>query len=63
MHIFCGDVEISTIREYHISDHVSDTNTLKSIIENIKNGHRLMLTKPQSLISVLYLIMSFLLLV
>lgn len=36
VHIFCRELEINTIDEYQIPDHVSDKNTLEMLIGNMK---------------------------
>ena len=63
-HVFCNDVELKTIGEYQIPKTVNDQNTLEILIENMKKiDLQEQQTKPQNMISVLKLILSFLLLV
>ena len=57
-------MEINTIVDYRIPKHVTDQNTLELLIENIKGmDTEQQQIKPQNIIFILILVMSFLLLV
>ena len=62
VYVFCRGEEMNTTGD-KISEHVTDQNTLEILIENKKMDTEQQQTKPQNMISILKLVMSFLLLV
>ena len=62
--MFCRDVEMNAIRDHNILKLVTDQNTLEILMKNLKKmDQEQQQTKPQNMISILKLVMSFLLLV
>ena len=64
VHVFYRDMEMRTIGDYKIPKHVMDQNSLEILIESMKKidteQHQ---TKPQNMIPILKLVLSFLLLI